>query len=139
MDDNQKSSSELLKEISELRQRVNELENAANNKPTINQNERTLLQTLIKRLDLIYAKDKDCRKILANAADIQNVGKHSEDEVLGKNDFELFPEDIARSFFEDDQKVIKTGQPVINREEYFITPERQEKVASYIKTSVKRQ
>ncbi len=125
MDDNQKSSSELLKEISELRQRINELEAAnINNKPIENQNERTLLQTLIENLpDLIYAKDKDGRKILANAADIQNVGKHSEDEVLGKNDFELFPEDIARSFFEDDQKVIKTGQPVINREEYFIAPD----------------
>jgi len=125
MGDNQKSSSELLEEISELRQRVTELEGAnTNNKPIENQNERTLLQTLIENLpDLIYAKDKDGRKILANAADIQNVGKHYKDEVLGKNDFELFPEKIAKGFFEDDQKVMKTGEPVINREEYFIAPD----------------
>jgi two-component system sensor histidine kinase/response regulator len=123
MDDNPKSSSELLKEISELHQRINELEAEVNNKPTENQNERILLKTLIENLpDLVYAKDKDCRKILANAADVQNVGKQSKAEVLGKNDFDLYPEEIARGFFEDDQKVIKTGQPVINREEYSIDP-----------------
>ncbi len=125
MDNSKKSSSELLEEISELRQRINELEAAnTNNKPIENEKERILLKTLIENLpDLIYAKDKDGRKILANAADIQNVGKHSEDEVLGKNDFELFPRNIAKGFFEDDQKVMETGEPVINREEYFIAPD----------------
>ena len=85
------------------------------------QHERILLKTLIENLpDAIYAKDKDGRKILANAADVHNIGKQSEAEVLGKNDYDLFPEEIARGFFEDDQKVIKTGEPVINREEFYI-------------------
>ena len=123
MDDKQKSSSELLKEIYQLRHRINELEANTNNKLTENQIERILLKTLIENLpDLVYAKDKNGCKILTNSADAQNIGKRTKDEVLGKNDFELFPEDIAKRFFEDDQKVIKTGEPVINREEYFIDP-----------------
>ena len=126
MNDNQQSSSGLLKELAELRQRVKELEAAANKykqaeDPTLQK--RTLLRTLIDNLpDVIYVKDRESRKILSNAADLRIMGKQSEAEVLGKNDFEFFPEEVAKKFFEDDQQVIKTGKPVLNREEYFIDP-----------------
>jgi len=40
--------------------------------------------------------------------------------VLGKDDFALFPRESAEHFFEDDQLVLRTGTPVINREEYFL-------------------
>jgi len=85
------------------------------------QHEKIVLRTLIDNLpDGIYVKDLEGCKVLANVADLRNMGKQSEAEVLGKNDFEIFPEEIARKFIEDDQQVIKTGKPVLNREEYFI-------------------
>ena len=85
------------------------------------QHEKIVLRTLIDNLpDVIYVKDLEGCKVLANVADLRNMGKQSEAEVLGKNDFEIFPEEIARKFIEDDQQVIKTGKPVLNREEYFI-------------------
>ena len=88
------------------------------------QSERILLRTLIDNLpDAIYVKDKFCRKSIANLTDVQNMGKKSEAEVLGKTDFDIFPKDIAEKFFEDDQLVIKSGKPVVNREEYFIDSE----------------
>jgi PAS domain S-box-containing protein len=82
--------------------------------------ERSLLRTLINNLpDCIYAKDSAGRKILANPADLKNLGCKTEAEAIGKTDFDLFPKEIAEKFYADDMKVIQ-GQPVINREEYFL-------------------
>jgi PAS domain S-box-containing protein len=85
------------------------------------QHERYILRTLIDNIpDAIYIKDEQCRKIIANLADVHNVGFQSESEVLGKDDFMLFPTEIAESFYADDKVVLQTGQPVLNREEYFL-------------------
>ena len=85
--------------------------------------ERSLLRTLINNLpDSIYAKDSAGRKILANPADLKNLRCKTEAEAIGKTDFDLFPKEIAEKFYADDMKVIQ-GQPVINREEYFLNEE----------------
>jgi PAS domain S-box-containing protein len=84
-------------------------------------NERLLLRTLIDNLpDAIYAKDVSCRKTLANSAELHIMGVKSEAEVLGKDDFEFYPKELAEAFFADDQSVLQTGQPVLNREEYVL-------------------
>jgi PAS domain S-box-containing protein len=81
--------------------------------------ERNLLRTLVENIpDGIYIKDRESRKILANPADVKNLGCKSEAEVLGKSDFEIFPKELAEGFYADDQKVFQTGQPLIDREEY---------------------
>jgi PAS domain S-box-containing protein len=80
--------------------------------------ERLLLRTLIDNLpDCIYAKDADARKIMANPADLHNLGCKTETEAVGKTDFDLFPKEIADAFFADDESVLKDGKQVINREE----------------------
>ena len=82
--------------------------------------ERLLLRTLIDNLpDAIYAKDAAGRKTMANPADLKNLRCKTEAEAIGKNDFDLFPKDIAEKFWADDQEVIQ-GKPVINREEFFL-------------------
>ena len=84
------------------------------------QRERILLRTLIDHLpDAIYVKDAACRKTVANRADVENIGRASEAEVVGKNDLELFPNEIGQRGYADDQAVVQTGQPVLNREEDF--------------------
>ena len=81
--------------------------------------ERNLLRTLIDNIpDGIYVKDIECRKVIVNPADIHHLGCTSEAEVIGKNDFDTYPKELAEGFFADDQSVIQTGQPVFNREEY---------------------
>jgi PAS domain S-box-containing protein len=88
--------------------------------------ERNLLRTLIDNIpDAIYTKDLSYRKTLTNRADAYNMGRKSEAEVLGKDDYELFPKEIAEGFIADDRSVIQTGKPVINREEYVIDKEGQ--------------
>jgi PAS domain S-box-containing protein len=83
--------------------------------------ERILLRTVLDNLpDAVYAKDIQGRKTLANPADVRCIGATTEAEVLGKDDFELFPMDLAEKYFVDDQTVIRLGMPVINREEHRI-------------------
>jgi sigma-B regulation protein RsbU (phosphoserine phosphatase) len=88
--------------------------------------ERRLLRTLIDNLpDAIYAKDTAGRKTLANLADLKNLHFKTEAETIGKNDFDLFPRELAERLHADDQKVIQ-GQSVINREEHFLDNEGRE-------------
>ncbi|HWZ04796.1 MAG TPA: PAS domain-containing sensor histidine kinase [Mucilaginibacter sp.] len=85
------------------------------------QRERILLRTLIDNLpDTIYVKDIQGRKIIANRADVECIGCSSEDEVLGKTDLDLFNNDIGLRGYEDDMRIIKSGEAIINKEEYFL-------------------
>ncbi|MEI6308908.1 MAG: PAS domain S-box protein [bacterium] len=85
------------------------------------QNERSILRTLIDNIpDSIYSKDLTCRKTLANLTEVRYLGAKSESEVLGKDDFEFYPKEIAEGFFADDQSVMQSGQPVLNKEELVI-------------------
>ncbi len=84
------------------------------------QQEKQLLRTLIDNLPAtIYVKDIEGRKIIANRADLEIVGRETEAEVLGKTDIETFNDEIGHRGYADDMKVIKTGRAVINREEVF--------------------
>ena len=85
--------------------------------------EHSLLRTLIDDLpDVIYVKDAEARKVIANRADLEILGCKTEAEAIGKTDFDFFPREIAEKFFADDMTVIKTGTPVVNREEKAILP-----------------
>jgi PAS domain S-box-containing protein len=91
------------------------------------QHERNILRTLIDNLpEAVYVKDTNCCKTIANVADVHNMGGQSEADVLGKNDFDFYPADIAEAFCADDQSVIQTGQPILNKEEFIIDKEGKE-------------
>ena len=86
--------------------------------------ERKLLRTLIDSLpDSIYVKDANGRKRLANIANCLNAGFDRQEDVIGKTDFEIWPEEIARSYYEDDLRVLKHGETIVNREEELIKPD----------------
>jgi PAS domain S-box-containing protein len=80
--------------------------------------ERHLLRTLIDILpDSIYAKDTEARFILNNAAQLRILGARDQQEALGKSDFDYHPAELASRYFEDDQRVVQSGQPLLTREE----------------------
>jgi PAS domain S-box-containing protein len=79
--------------------------------------ERNLLRTLIDSLpDLIYVKDVNCKFLLANEACSQVMGTNTHD-VVGKDDFDFFPRELAEGFCADERRVIRSGEPLLNREE----------------------
>ncbi len=81
------------------------------------QQERNLLRTLIDHIpDGVYVKDKDSRFIACNRAVAEYWGLKSESDAIGKTDFDLFAKETAQPYFDEEQKVIRTGQPLINRE-----------------------
>jgi PAS domain S-box-containing protein len=79
--------------------------------------ERLMLRTLVDNLpDFIYAKDAECRFLLANASVARHMGTTPEN-LLGKTDFDFFPPDLAAAYSEDERRVMRSGEALINREE----------------------
>ena len=63
--------------------------------------------------DRIYAKDAQSRFILANKAVARLMGKASPEEMLGKDDFHFYAKEIASSYFEVEQELLRSGQSLI--------------------------
>lgn len=77
-----------------------------------------LLKQLMDNMsDLIYFKDLHSRFILVNKAYAERVGFKSPNQLIGKTDFDLFTDEHARDAFKDEQRIIKTGVPIIGKEE----------------------
>jgi len=77
-----------------------------------------LLRLLIDNLpDRVYVKDCKSRFILGNDVVVKYEGFQSGKELLGKTDFDLYPKELAASFYAKEQQVIQKGRPIINEEE----------------------
>lgn len=80
-------------------------------------NERALFRTVIDLIPAaIYVKDLEGRKILANPVEVALTGRNIESEVIGKTDFDLFPEKDAMAADAEDKLVLNAGKTVINAE-----------------------
>ncbi len=91
-------------------------------------NEQLLLRAIIDNIpDAVYSKDLNCKKTLANLADLNNMGKTSEAEVIDRDDFDFYPKEIAEKFYADDQTVLQLGKFIINREEYVLDEKQQKR------------
>jgi PAS domain S-box-containing protein len=78
----------------------------------------SLLRGLLDYLpDLIYAKDKESRFIFGNKAIARVMGVESPDDLVGKSDFDFYPEDLARKYFEDEQEFLNSGETILTLEQ----------------------
>ena len=79
--------------------------------------ERSLLSTLIDNLpDAVYIKDRQGRFSLCNQEVLRRKGLASPEEILGRTDFDFYPADVAQNVYADEQELMRTGQPLVNRE-----------------------
>lgn len=79
--------------------------------------ERALLRSLVDHLpDYIYVQDEAGRFLLANQAFCQLV-KAGADEILGLTPVALLPPPLGAELLRDDLQVVRSGAPVLNREE----------------------
>jgi PAS domain S-box-containing protein len=79
--------------------------------------ERDLMQTFFdNHTDFIYFKDAEARfyRVSKRFCDFFELNM---EDIIGKTDLELFPEEIAQQTYDEDLHVIKTGTPIINKEE----------------------
>ncbi|MBN1789202.1 MAG: PAS domain-containing protein [Bacteroidales bacterium] len=81
------------------------------------QDERWQLITLIDSMpDLIFIKDRDSRFTVANKRTAAVMGTTPEN-LIGKTDFDFYTPDLAQSFYNAEQEIMRTGNPLINFEE----------------------
>jgi PAS domain S-box-containing protein len=79
--------------------------------------EQFLISALMNNLtDHVYFKDLNSKFIRTNKSHALSFGLANPDEVIGKSDFDFFTPEAARSAFEDEQTIIKTGQPILKEE-----------------------
>jgi PAS domain S-box-containing protein len=79
--------------------------------------ESTLLHALMDNIpDAIYFKDTEGRFTRVNRH-APYRGGNAPEEVVGKTDFDFFVEEHARAAYEDEQRIMRTGVPLVDKEE----------------------
>lgn len=88
--------------------------------------ERDLLQALIESLpDQIYVKDATGHFIRTNTAVARMFGVTTPEALTGKTDFDFFPKELAQTFADEEQQVLRSGQSLVNREACLTKPDGQ--------------
>ena len=72
--------------------------------------------------DVIYFKDREGRFIMVNQAHAKGLGVKPE-ALVGKTDFDLFPNNRASKMAQDDAQVMHTGKPIIDKVERATRPD----------------
>ena len=78
---------------------------------------RDFLALLENTSDFIYIKDTQHRFTSTSSAFARLTGREDWRELIGKTDFDIFPEEHAKRYFEFERPVMENGQPLIAHEE----------------------
>jgi two-component system sensor histidine kinase/response regulator len=85
--------------------------------------ERQMLRVLMDNVPpCMYVKDSHGRFLVANRAQAELAGTQTTEALLGKTDFDFFPQEMAMRYFADEQAIIASGEALINREETVTDP-----------------
>ena len=122
-------------ELEQLKQKVAELEQERSKwietEETLKRAEEKLnedfllLRTLIDHLpSSIFVLDRNYRKTVINKAHLKRVADTTgigdaltEDDLLGKTNYDIYPKIVADEYQEEDRMVIEEGVTILNREE----------------------
>ena len=86
--------------------------------------ERDLLRALMENLpDSIYFKDTESRFLRIGKSKALRSGLSDAAEAVGKTDFDFFKTEDAQASFRDEQEVMRTGQPMVGKEEQHVWPD----------------
>ena len=100
----------------DLEQQVTErtTEPLRTNEPTTQSHR--LLQALLDNLpDEVYFKDTQSHFLRLSQAVAKHLGVATPDEAIGKTDFDFHLPDQAKEFYEDEQRMIRSGEPLIGK------------------------
>jgi PAS domain S-box-containing protein len=77
--------------------------------------EHDLLKSLMDTIpDSVYFKDEQNRFVLVNNSKARHYNINPE-SMIGKTDFDFLPHDQAQQMFEDDNKILNTGESIIDK------------------------
>ena len=80
--------------------------------------ERFLLETLLEYSpDYIYFKDRDSRFLRISRALASYFGLDDPAAAVGKSDIDFFDAERAEQYLADEQQIMTTGQPIVDKEE----------------------
>lgn len=93
--------------------------------------QRDLLKSILNGIPIsVYCKDKDARFVQVSGGyrtryEVygKKYGLKLPENLIGKTDFDIFLNEHAKEMFEDDMRVIKKGEPIIDKLEHFTTPD----------------
>lgn len=75
-----------------------------------------LFETLMEQTaDRIYIKDLNCRFIACSKALAQMHDYEDRHSLEGLTDFDIFSQEHAQQAFDDEQEIIRSGNPIINK------------------------
>jgi len=85
------------------------------------ESEREMLRALIDNIpDLMYVKDVESRFVVANRQVARSLGAGSPEELIGKRESDFLPSARANNSYENEQRVVCSGQAMFNREEMML-------------------
>ena len=133
MNDSKKTKKELVDELKKLRKRIAGLEKSQSKNKRIEQEliqDRAMFESFMDNIPMsVYFKDKKGRFLRVSKHYLEQCGipeVNSIEEIIGKTDFDLFPEDLAKADRKDELHIMKTGEPTVDREERAKTAEGQD-------------
>lgn len=68
--------------------------------------------------DMIYFKDINSRFILNNRAHAARFGVSDPKDLRGKSDMDFYSAEFADKLYQDEQEIMRTGNPIINQMEH---------------------
>jgi PAS domain S-box-containing protein len=87
-----------------------------------------LLNELINSIpDNVFIKDAQSRFLLANRSVAEVMGAFSPEELIGKTDFNFYPDKLARKYRNDELEVMKSGKAKLNIIELIIDRDKQKR------------
>ena len=61
---------------------------------------------------MVWLKDPESRLVVANKAYAEMAGVSSTDELVGKTDYDFFPEELAKRYVEGDRNAMSSNHPI---------------------------
>ena len=81
-----------------------------------------------------FVKNRKSQLMMGNKLFLVKCGLKNEMDIVGKTDYELFPEDRVENYLKDDRYVMETGNEIVNRVE--LAPDRDGSFNWFITTKI---
>ena len=86
--------------------------------------QRYFIQSLMDNVpENIYFKDQNSRFLAISRSFALLLGLKDPSEIVGKWDFDIFAKEHAQASYDDDQRIMSTGESIVSKEEQVVWPD----------------